>query len=196
MSTRERDLEYERLNTVPEEEDEDSETMIKCVNFHFCRALLPNWWWDCKACYVCTNCDVMFGDWMEMRRDERNLDAAKLVFSAAPIDCPDCRRTTTDNVKHPWCDHVFCLRCFEANQDGIPLASPPFPYPHLESKYEETSDDPMWVRDFPRIAVWQDLDSQVADLLEDHKASLDRSCPVCRHEQKYYGTDNDNNNDV
>lgn len=59
-----RDLEYENKNIGYDEQYpiEDGGG-IKCKNYEICETVLPKWWFNCKGCYLCTNCDMMFGTW-------------------------------------------------------------------------------------------------------------------------------------
>lgn len=36
---------------------------IKCKNYKLCKAILPDWWYECKNNYLCTNCHMIFGTW-------------------------------------------------------------------------------------------------------------------------------------
>ena len=56
-----KDLNYEKNNIGYDSQYPDGG--IKCKNYELCNAVLPYWWWDCKGCYLCTNCDMMFGTW-------------------------------------------------------------------------------------------------------------------------------------
>ena len=51
----ERDLEYENSNIVYDG--------IKCKNYILCGNALPEWWFDAKNNYLCTNCHMQFGTW-------------------------------------------------------------------------------------------------------------------------------------
>lgn len=95
MASCPRDLEYERTQRACDEQSMDSG--IKCKNYKFCRSVLPDWWWECKAKYICVNCDI---DWCR-----------ELEFTKEKKECTVCMETKT-LIKFPsTCEHWFCCRC-------------------------------------------------------------------------------------
>jgi hypothetical protein len=165
-----RDFEYEKKNIAFDEQYiEEEGGGIKCKNYEVCNAVLPKWWFDCKSCYLCTNCDMMFG---------RNL-----TFKNAN-DCPICLEVKK-GLSQPNCDHFVCMDCFVRCYYGPPdEPQPEFPYSkEVEEEYES----------FPRINVEMELRYP---LLKQYRNDLDawemqrqekfeneenlRSCPICR----------------
>ena len=57
----ERDFDYENSN-IGYYEIEECEG-IKCKNYILCESILPNWWFECKGQYLCSECHMMFGTW-------------------------------------------------------------------------------------------------------------------------------------
>ena len=122
-----RDIEYEENNIAYDEQHpEDGDGGIKCMNYELCETVLPKWWYDCKACYICTNCDMFFG----------------LVLDfIATQECVICGETKI-HVKFPaQCGHSFCVSCsrniiFGPGEDHyslstIPYGGPPCPDGHI-----------------------------------------------------------------
>jgi hypothetical protein len=93
-----RDLQYEQSNVGYD--CQYPEGGIKCKNYELCKAILPEWWFECKANYLCTTCD-MFG-WKE------------LEFKKNDDECVVCNETGNKQIKFPAnCGHWFCVSCSE-----------------------------------------------------------------------------------
>lgn len=61
-----RDFEYEKNNIAYDEQY--PEGGIKCKNYELCGAVLPEWWFECKCSYLCTNCDMLYlGSTLEIK---------------------------------------------------------------------------------------------------------------------------------
>jgi len=72
--------------------------MIQYKNFDLCEACLPMWWWECKGCYICTNCDMKF--------------AGPVIFKEEKEECAIFLETTIKQAKiTPHCSHWFCVPC-------------------------------------------------------------------------------------
>ena len=57
-----RDIAYENNNIVYDEQyPEKDGGGLKCKNYEICNTILPEWWFDCKGHYLCTNCHMCFG---------------------------------------------------------------------------------------------------------------------------------------
>lgn len=88
-----RDLDCEEKNVGYDAQYPDGG--IKCKNYLLCEAVLPDWWHDCKGCYRCTNCDVIFGRDLEIKDNED--------------ECPVCYE---NHRLIKWsCDHYICVDC-------------------------------------------------------------------------------------
>jgi hypothetical protein len=168
-----RDLSYERANHIHTHEDGVG---IKCNNFEICETVLPLWWFDVKACYICTNCDILFGKW------ENKLCKGVLKFDD-DIDCTICFDTSR-GVSYPNCNHKICIacfkRCFYGNDDS--QNEPAFPYPDIEEMYYKNPDDTKWITDFPLLKEyhqeWNRWDN--AKQKQYDKEDNLRKCSICR----------------
>jgi hypothetical protein len=162
------DSEYERNNVgfddqYPAEEGGG----IKCKNYQVCGAILPKWWFSCKECYLCTNCDMMFGKALEF-----------IGTIEECVICLDCQPGMTQ----PNCTHAICVSCFKrcygyCNDDA---GQPTFPYTAaIEHEYDKDPNNPKWQTDYPLLQVyeaewilWDD-----AKYLETQRTAR---CPLCR----------------
>ena len=72
---------------------------VKCKNYLFCKAILPEWWYDTKGRYICTNCDMMFRNWGQGQIANITTDNGELSFELV-IDCPVCLKIDT-GVSYP-----------------------------------------------------------------------------------------------
>lgn len=149
---------------------------IKCHNYELCEAMLPDWWFDCKGNYLCTNCDVMFGTWGEYT------GRGNLMFKnkfKCPI-CFDIKRS----VSYPNCNHYSCIdwfkRCYygDDDYDNEPL----FPYPNIENDYYDDQENSKWDIEYPLIKKynkeWNRWDSRKMEKYDNE--SYLRRCPLCR----------------
>lgn len=137
-----RDLEYEKANSIYDYSDESNG--IKCKNYEICKGILPEWWFECKDCYYCSNCDMMclndlkFGD---------------------NIECPICLETQRC-VTQPKCDHFICIDCFKRCYHGEDdKTEPKFPFPEIEDEYFddfENDTNPKWSQYQFDISVWNE----------------------------------------
>jgi hypothetical protein len=166
-----RDLAYE-LNNKCSYEDENG---IKCKNYKVCKEILPEWWWDCKGKYLCTNCDILFGTWGDKK------GKGELTFNI--IECIICYETT-EGVTYPNCEHYVCISCFKRNWYGSKNIEeePKFPYPDLEDEYYEEEElyeklynDPLIIKYNEEHNKWEDKNN-----LKYENEEYLRKCPVCR----------------
>jgi hypothetical protein len=156
-----RDLEYEKSNV-----GYDGFCGIKCKNHELCGEVLPDWWWDCKAKYLCTNCDMLFGSTLE---------------TIETVECPICLEEKR-GVSQPKCSHSLCIGCFKRCYYGDTEGEPDFPYPDIEEEYWEDQDNPKWNRDYPLIAVYHETWNMWDDarsMKYEREENL-RICPLCR----------------
>ena len=116
----ERDLDYENSNVGYDEHDGEG---IKCKNYVVCDTILPNWWFECKGHYLCTNCHMMFGTWGNTHIGKGILEINN------KLECPICLEIKIC-ISQPRCEHSVCVDCFKRcyyghkNRDGEPI----FPY--------------------------------------------------------------------
>lgn len=146
---------------------------IKCKNYIICKAVLPNWWFDCKRCYLCTNCDAMFGTWR---------GGKGILEVTHNLECPICLEIK-ECISQPKCNHSICISCFkrcyygDENLDGKPI----FPYPDIEDEYYDDTENIKW-DDYPYIKIyneeWNKWDDEKNEKY-DNEENL-RICPICR----------------
>jgi hypothetical protein len=104
-----RDLEYEKNNIIYQYNN-GSENGIKCMNYLICNEGLPDWWWDCKNNYLCTNCDMLFGPF----------NNGKGILEIKMAECPICLEEKKC-VTQPRCHHCVCIKCFKRCYYGNPI---------------------------------------------------------------------------
>ena len=162
-----RDLEYEESHIAYDEQYPEAEGGgIQCKNYKVCGAVLPKWWWDCKGQYLCTNCDMLFGE---------------LTFKAE-IECLICF-DYKQGVSQLKCDHFTCTDCFKRCYYGDEDADnePQFPYPEIEEDYYNDPDNIKW-KAYPFIHLyheeWEKWDDARLEKYENEKHL--RKCPLCR----------------
>jgi hypothetical protein len=117
-----RDYTYEENNIgFDEQYTEEDGGGIKCKNYIICGCVLPNWWYNYKGCYNCTNCLIAgFGD----------------LKITEQLECPICFEVSICVIQ-PQCTHHVCISCFKRchfnhnNPEGEPI----FPYPDVEDEY-------------------------------------------------------------
>jgi len=170
----ERNLEYEENNIAYDcQYREEDGGGIKCKNFIICETVLPKWWFDCKAHYLCTNCDIMFGN-----KRGKGMLKVKDVF-----ECPLCLEVK-QCVSQPRCDHYVCVDCFkrcyygDENREG----EPKFPYPDIEDEYDDDQDNPKWETEYPSIEIYNEQHSIWDDekMKKYENEEYLRMCPICR----------------
>ena len=163
-----RDLLYEEQNIAFDCQNlEEDSGGIKCKNYEVCETVLPKWWFDCKGQYLCTNCDMIFGE----------LD----IYDN--IECPICLDVKR-SISQPNCEHTLCIECFKRCYygDSDTTNEPLFPYPDIENEYDEDMDNPKWNNEYPLIKKYNEEwnkwdDAQEAKYLEETNL---QQCPLCR----------------
>jgi hypothetical protein len=167
----ERDLEYEKNNAGYDDQyPKESGGGIKCKNYEICKTILPLGWFECENCYLCANCDMMFG---QAGRGE-----LKFRDDITCLMCAKCKR----GVPEPNCDHFICVDCFGRCLNGDESSKPTFPYPDIEDEYYNDQSNPKWDRDYPLIKSYNDDYNKWDDENENLKEFLSvylRKCPVC-----------------
>ncbi len=169
----ERDLEYETNNAAYCEINEI--WGFKCKNHEVCGEVLPDWWFDCKENYLCTNCHMAFGTWGEQA------GKGNLEFSDN-VECPVCLEIKR-GVTHPNCDHFICIDCFKRCYYGDESERPEFPYTvEIMDEYLEDTENPKWDKDYPLIRQWDKEEDEWIDNngIKYNNESHLRKCPICR----------------
>ena len=106
----ERDIEYEENNTALN--SLSGEEGIKCRNYELCGTTLPDWWFDCKGTYLCTNCDMTFGTWKGPKVERRGHGTLSFEDSISCLSCSKVERV----VHLPIC--IDCARKTYFNLDS------------------------------------------------------------------------------
>jgi len=177
-----RDLDYENNNICYDDcqnKEEDREG-IKCKNYIICESLLPKWWFDCKGCYLCTTCHMMFGTW----GSGENKHVGKGILEINNnLECPICLEFDLC-ISQPRCKHSLCISCFkrcyygDENIEGEPI----FPYYDVVEEYFNDLENIKWKNDYPLIKVYNEELNKWND--EKEKKSEDeeylKKCPLCR----------------
>lgn len=173
-----RDLEYEK-NNKSYDFCSNSEDGIKCKNYEICNDILPNWWYECKGYYLCTNCHMMFGSWGH--GFNKHYGKGILEFKDN-IECPICLQVQRC-VSQARCNHVVCINCFKRCHYGDKSGEPQFPYDiDIEDEYENDTDNPKWDIEYPLIKIFNENYNKWDDnrmTTYDNEKHL-RLCPVCR----------------
>lgn len=176
-----RDLNYEKNNIgFDEQYTEEDGGGIKCKNFELCKAVLPQWWFDCKGNYLCTNCDMFFGTW----GSGENLHIGKGILEISDnIECPICLEVKKC-ISQPRCNHSLCISCFKRCYfgDKDTEGEPEFPYPDIEDEYFDDPENIKWTNDYPLIEIYNEKCSNwEVERWEkyDNESNL-RICPLCR----------------
>jgi hypothetical protein len=139
---------------------------IKCKNYELCDTVLPNWWVQCKGKYLCTNCDMHFG---------------KILEKSDNIECPICFENKR-GISLPKCNHYICIDCLKRCYHGDESGEPIFPYPDIEDKYFEDTENPIWASDYPLISLynenWDNWENNKQEKYGNEENL--RKCPLCR----------------
>jgi hypothetical protein len=161
-----RDFDYENGNIGYDDQyTEEDGGGIKCKNHIVCGSVLPKWWFDCKASYLCINCDMMFGT----------------LKSKSISECPICLKIK-ECISQPRCDHSLCISCFKRCYYKDIEGEPIFPYPDIEDEYDDDPENIKWANDYPLIKIyyeeWNKWDDKKTEKYENEKNL--RICSICR----------------
>lgn len=177
----ERDFVYENNNIGYDlQYTEEDGGGIKCKNYIICQEVLPKWWFDCKRCYLCTGCHMMFGTW----GSGENKHVGKGILEISDnLECPICLEIK-ECISQPRCNHSLCISCFkrchygDENIDREPI----FPYPDIEDEYYDDTENIKWVNDYPLIKIyeeeWDKWDNENTEKYNNE--TYLRICPICR----------------
>lgn len=196
-----RDIDYENNNVAyldhPEEDTGDG---IICKNYELCESVLPKWWFGCKGNYLCTNCDMLFGE---------------LEFKKSDEECVVCNEFGNTLLNFPAnCGHWFCVKCsgkilfYDESRyyiSPVPFGCPPCPNrckQPIRGKQEhcDTCDEikELWEIEHPEqyneyIDI-QDVSIGLADTMESGSVYSSNTCPLCRTEYNGHAIYHDNTN--
>lgn len=178
-----RDFDYENNNSI-NNYDNGSEIGIKCKNFNLCKNYIPDWWFDCKGTYLCTNCDGIFG--------------IELNFREIDEECPICLEKSKYQAQFPSCPHWFCTKCLKKlffwnelryHISPIPYGCPPCPNgcsnPVRGKQCGCLEYDPIieqWSKEFPKkFEEWNKNEHSSIFMGETGPSSFySKTCPICR----------------
>jgi hypothetical protein len=154
---------------------------IKCKNYVLCEETFPDWWYDCKGQYLCTNCDIAFGTWTS---GDTVKTGSGILKTTENVYCPVCFETKL-GISYPNCSHTACIDCMKRFFYGECINEPAFPYPEIEDEYYDEDDDDVRRQlktDYPLIKphleecrVWEE---DAARVYENEEYL--RKCPICR----------------
>jgi hypothetical protein len=170
-----RDLNYENNNVGFDfQYREEDGGGIKCKNYVLCQCVLPKWWFECKASYLCSNCDMSFGTWGEHT-------GKGILEISDDVECPICLEYK-QGISYPRCNHTACIECFKRSMYGDNSGEPVFPYPDIEDEYDEDQENIKWKTDYPLIETYNvnfnKWDDKRNKRYENDKHL--RLCPICR----------------
>ena len=186
----ERDLQYEQLNTIYDEDYE--ENGIKCKNYELCQHILPPDHYEHLANYLCMTC----GDWFKVGGFGWN----ELEFRVREEECVICNETRNKQLKFPAnCGHWFCISCSRNilfwdetryHLSPIPYGCPSCPNGCINpekgkqcycEEYDEIQDN--WEINNPDdYKRWNEAENLSIDSGEDNPGSIfnSKKCPLCR----------------
>ncbi len=177
----ERDLEYENKNIGYDDQYPlEKGGGIKCKNYEICETVLPFWWYDCKECYICTNCDMMFGTWGKGINSHTGKGSLDFYDD---LECPICLEVKR-SLTQPNCEHTLCIDCFKRCYYGDQSreGEPSFPYPEIEDEYYDDSENSEWEINYPLIKIfndeWDKWDNERQIKYENEEYL--HQCPLCR----------------
>jgi len=177
----ERDLEYENNNIgFDHQYTEEDGGGIKCKNYELCESVLPEWWFECKGNYLCTNCHMMFGTW-KFQGQEYKTGKGVLDISDN-VECPICLEVKR-SISQPNCEHTVCIDCFKrCHYGGVPENEPKFPYPDIEDEYGDDEENSKWANDYPLIKKYNEDWNKWDDerIQKNSKEAYLQKCPLCR----------------
>lgn len=172
-----KDSYYEKNNIAHDDQyPEPDGGGIKCKNYIVCGSVLPRWWFECKGCYLCTNCDMLFGTWSS---EGKQYTGKGILETRDGFECPICLEVKKC-ISQPRCDHFVCIDCFKRcyyGDDSIE-GRPVFPYPDIEDEYYDDMDNTKW-KDYPLIEFYNEEFNRWDDEKDTPEENLAK-CPICR----------------
>lgn len=145
-----RDFEYENNNIGYDYQS--PEGGIKCKNHILCKEILPEWWFECKGSYLCTNCDMMFGIFGGGKNSENKQECIGVLKRTGNLECPICLENK-ECISQPRCNHSVCISCFKRCYYGEESVNEPvFPYPpDIEDEYHNDPENIKWTNEYVLI---------------------------------------------
>lgn len=176
-----REFDYENSNIGYDcQNAEEDGGGIKCKYYTICGSVLPNWWFEAKGHYLCTNCDMHIGHW---KRDEKTYVRKGTLEINDNLECPICL-DVKKCISQPRCEHSLCINCFKRCYygDETDNGKPEFPYPDVESDYYDDPEKPKWDNDYPLIKIYnEELNKWEREREEKYENEEHlRKCPLCR----------------
>ena len=183
-----RDLQYEQLNTIYDENYQ--ENCIKCKNYELCQNTLPLDHYELYAQYLCPECDNSFFSfgWNE------------LEFRIGEEECIVCCNNVMKQLKFPAnCGHWFCVSCSRNilfwdetryHLSPIPYGCPSCPNGCINpekgkqcycEEYDEIQEK--WKQEQPdKYKEWNNAENLSIKLSEMNSGSVfgSEKCPLCR----------------
>lgn len=170
-----RDLEYEKNNIGYDWQSPDGG--IKCKNYEICNELLPDWWFECKGSYLCTNCHNLFGSW---GHGVNKHEGKGILEFKDNIECPICFEVQKC-VSQPRCNHMVCITCFKRCHYGDYSDRPKFPYDSdIEDEYYDDQDNSKWDIYYPLIKIYNEEYNKWDIEFEEREEEYLQLCPMCR----------------
>ena len=185
-----RDLQYEQLNTIYDEDYERNG--IKCKNYDLCQHILPPTAYEDGTNYLCMHC----GDWFKVCGFGWN----ELEFRESEEECVVCMETSNKQLKFPAnCGHWFCISCSRNilfwdetlyHLSPIPYGCPSCPNGCINpekgkqcycEEYDEIQEG--WKQEQPdKYKEWNDAENISIELSETISGSVfgSKKCPLCR----------------
>ena len=185
-----RDLQYEQLNTIYDEDYKING--IKCKNYELCQHILPPEHYENLANYLCMTC----GDWFKVGGFGWN----ELEFRVGEEECVVCNETSNKQLKFPTnCGHWFCLSCSRNilfwDETRYHLSPVPYGCPSCPNgcvnpekgkqcyceEYDEIQEE--WEQEQPdKYKEWNNAEYISIELSENIGGSVFGSakCPLCR----------------
>lgn len=170
----ERDLNYENNNIgFDYQYTEEVGGGIKCKNYELCESVLPKWWFECKATYLCIGCQMMFGTWGKQT-------GKGILEISDNVECPICLEYKR-GISYPRCNHMVCIKCFKRCMYVEDKTEPVFPYPDIVDEYDEDPGNIKWKNDYPLIETYNiNLDEWENKEYEKYENKNLQVCSLCR----------------
>ena len=177
-----RDFDYENNNIAYDwQYTEVDGGGIKCKNYIICETVLPKWWYECKGCYLCSNCHMMFGTWKSENYQYIGKDFLEV---SSNLECPICLEVK-ECISQPRCNHSLCICCFkrcyygDENNEGEPI----FPYPDIEDEYYNDTKNMKWINNYPLIELYNEEWNKWNDAKQEKYEQEEnlQKCPICRN---------------
>ena len=141
----------------------------KCKNYKWCQTIIPNNYFEnSKICVYCT---------MAPEKVPKIIDN---------ITCTSCYKIT-HGIKHPNCNHIFCIECFKKcyHVSRKKLYELVFPYSEIENDYLNNPYDPKWDKDYPLIQEYykqyNKLEQDIEDKIQYNILNICLLCKVYNH---------------